>query len=104
MRYVLAVFNVILALGIIIWPAAVAAGIMSAAAPKALSHLLTNFLLISIIGYPVPVIVGNIMFWKDWQTKTNGKLCFYTLISASGYLLIVLVFILLVVFCEDKFC
>jgi len=103
MRYVLAAFNGILALGVIIWPMAAISGVMSFAAPGAGSNLLTNFFVLSVFCYPVPVIVGNIMFWKNWKIKTNGKLFFYTLISASGYATIVLVVILLEVFCRGKF-
>jgi hypothetical protein len=45
-------------------------------------------LLFALFTYPLPAIIGNLLFWKKIKTAPNLKLFLYTLVSGLGYLVI----------------
>jgi hypothetical protein len=82
-------------IGTLVWPLAAFSSMFLTDAPGTESSLIVEGLTLSLIGYPIPVIIGNIRFWgkdqlHDWQKRTlissSGYFCiFIFLLAASGF-------------------
>ena len=83
--FVLKFLNLIFVIGTLAWPLAAFSSMFLFDAPGTESSLIVKGLALSVIGYPIPVIIGNIRFWGKDQLRDLLKL---TLISSSGYICI----------------
>ncbi|GAA5144124.1 hypothetical protein [Thalassotalea piscium] len=87
--------NVHIALGILAWPFLAMMAMFLVAAPNSASNPLVIGLFFSMLGYPIPAIWGCILFFKN-RKKGNDKINMkYTLIGASGYIAMFVLFFLL---------
>ena len=103
MQIILIILNLIFALGVIAWPVGAFSSMFFFDAPGSMSNPLTIGLAISVLGYPVPAIFGNLAFWANRKHESTINLAKMTLLSSSGYLCILLFFWLLGSICNDKF-
>jgi hypothetical protein len=87
--------NIHFLLGILVWPFLSYMALMLMAAPGSTSNPIVIGLYISMLGYPIPAIIGNFLFFKN-RKKGNAKDNLrYTLIGASGYIAMIIFFFLL---------
>jgi hypothetical protein len=103
MRVVLIILNVLFALGLIAWPVALFSSMFFFDAPGSMSNILTIGFTLSVLGYPVPAILGNLAFWANRKKESLSNLMKMTLLSGSGYLSIVIFWYLLGSICDGKF-
>jgi len=64
---------------------------------------ITVALAIAMYLYPIPAIVGNILFWGAFRRKDGKKCLYYFLLSASGYLVIIGLIVALELMCDGRF-
>lgn len=103
MKLILIVLNLVFALGILAWPLAAFSSIFFFDAPGSSSNLITVALAISVLGYPIPTILGNVAFWINRKKESLAKLARMTALSGSGYVCILVCWLLLDFVCEGKF-
>jgi len=103
MKYFLAVINGFLALGIIAWPLAFIWIGFLFDAPGSSDSIITIAIAVSILSYPVPTILGIILFWQDWKSNNTVKLLMYTVVTSLGYLAIIISIMLLNLVCDGRF-
>ena len=103
MQILLIILNLIFGIGVIGWPVGAFSIIFFFDAPGSTSNVLTIGLAISVLGYPVPAILGNLMFWVNRKKESTLNLAKMTLLSSSGYLTIFLFWLLLDSVCNGKF-
>lgn len=87
--YVFEFINIVLALGVLAWPLFFIAGMFLLTARNAPDVPVLIMLLY--LAYPIPVIFGNMLFWKNRSTSSFTEHFMYTLLGASGYLVIILI-------------
>ena len=66
-------------------------------------NVFTIALATSFFLYPVPIILGNVLFWVNKKKADIKKLVTYTILSSSGPVFVVLFFMLLELACNGKF-
>ena len=93
MKLVFSVLNVISLLSILAWPFMFFGGIFMFDAPGSLGNPIYEMLFFLILVYPVSIILGNILFWKNKDKKTNEVLGSYTIISLLGPFAILVLFL-----------
>ena len=103
MKVVFDLLNGILALGILAWPLAFFSSLFFFDAPGSEDNAITIGLAISVVVYPLPTILGNILYWKKRALSSNIEKLIHTLIGATGYLVVVIFMVLLDVICEGRF-
>ncbi len=99
----LGLVNGLLALGTLVWPLAVFSTIFFFDAPGSSSNWITVALAISIATYPIPAVLGNVLFWANRKTSKPAALLLYTALSALGYIAIAAFVVLLDLVCAGKF-
>ena len=103
MQVLLIILNLIFGIGVIAWPVGAFSSMFFFDAAGSMSNPLTIGLAISVLGYPVPAIFGNLAFWINRKQETTINLLKMTLLSGSGYFFILLFFWLLGSICNGKF-
>ncbi|GAA5215251.1 hypothetical protein ACFSJ3_12085 [Corallincola platygyrae] len=103
MQIILCILNVVFAIGIFAWPLGAFSSIFFFDAPGSMSNPLTIGLAISVLGYPIPAIFGNLAFWANRKKENNLELIKMTLVSGIGYFCVLLSWGLLSLICNGKF-
>ncbi len=101
--YFYGLINGILVLGSVAWPFAAFSSIFLFDSSSSTSSPVTIALAISVLGYPIPAVFGNILFWKSRNTSSSMEKFKYTMVSSSGYIAIGLFVILLEFVCQGRF-
>ena len=86
MQIILIILNLIFGIGVIAWPIGAFSSIFFFDAPGSTSNFLTIGLAFSVLGYPVPAILGNLAFWANRKKESSLDLAKITFLSSSGYL------------------
>jgi hypothetical protein len=102
MQFILIILNLIFGLGVIAWPLGAFSSIFFFDAPGSTSNILVIGLAISVLGYPVPAILGNLAFWANRKKESVINLTKMTLLSSSGYLSVLIFWFLLGSICNGK--
>ncbi|WP_028109141.1 hypothetical protein, partial [Ferrimonas futtsuensis] len=103
MKNFLALVNVLAVTGLLAWPVGMYATIFMFDAPGSMSNPITILLALSTIFYPAPVIIGNMAFWANKANNSPYELSKMTMLSASGYLVIIISTVLLNVICAGMY-
>jgi len=72
-------------------------------APGSQRSAITGLLFAAFLIYPIPAIIGNVMFWRAFKEKSKRKSFLFFLLSASGYLAALCLLIALELVCDGKF-
>ena len=80
----LAAVNALAAATVVVWPALAFGAAFLFDAPDAASSPATVALALASVGYPLPVGLGNWLFWTGRRREGPRRLALYTAVSASG--------------------
>lgn len=94
--------NIISLVAVLPWPVLVMTSIFMFDAPGS-NNLVTMNLAITVLYYPLPAILGNVLYWKIRKTASREALWLVTAITVSGYVTIILFLVLLQVRCGGTF-
>lgn len=103
MNYILNIINALAGLGVLAWPLAMFASALFFDAPGSSENTILVVLAVSNWIYPIPAIAGNIKYWRNRGQASRARKIWYTALSASGYVVIVMCIVLLVVLCDGNF-
>ena len=103
MQLILCVLNIGFGIGILAWPIGAFSSIFFFDAPGSMENPFTIGLAISVLGYPIPAILGNLAFWANRNKESTFNLIKMTAVSSAGYLSILLFFCLLNLVCNGQF-
>ena len=103
MRLVLACVNVLLALTLLLWPILCLVTVFLFDAPGSDHNPITMALALAMLGYPAPILVGNVGFWRRFKQPGQSSLFKYTAIGLAGPAVLLFLVGALEVFCKGKF-
>ena len=103
MKLVLAIANILAGAGSLLWPIAFYVSIFSFDAPGSTENEATVLFVFALWTYPIPALIGNVLFWWNADRHRDKTLLAYTVISCSGYLTVAGSLIYLELFCDGKF-
>ena len=84
MHRLLATINVLLAISLIAWPLALFFAIFLFDSPASRGDPILLVFATTILAYPAPIVLGNIMFWSKRKTATSSTLRNWTLVSCAS--------------------
>jgi hypothetical protein len=93
-RALLAIVNVSLLLTLLGWPVVAVFSPMLFAAKSELGPFDIAFV-VAVVGYPLPIVIGNIGFWKHYRNDKKSELIRYSLVSVCSPVFAALCFITL---------
>ena len=96
-KIVLALFNLLALLGIILYPGLQLTFAMANDSQQ-LSAALHWFLFMVATTYPIPVFLGNGLFWFKLKSASARQLWLYTAISMSFYICLIAPFLFINIF------
>ena len=106
MKLLFGVIHGIFALGVMVWPVMLYLvlffGIFLFDAPGTENNKLLYAFVISLVAYPMPVVVGSLLYWMKVAHSTTLQKTLYTAIAGSGYVAIGVLLVLLEVVCFGK--
>ncbi len=94
--------NLLAAATLLLWPVGLFLLLFLFDAPGSETSFWTQAVAASILLYPVPVVLGNVLFWRQRKRTTPGRLGLYTLVTLCGPGLVALAFLALELFCEGR--
>ena len=103
MKKVLLVLNVLLPLSLLAWPIALFLSIFMFDAPGSESNWITLLLAYAIWTYPIGILVGSILYWRNRTVSSISILMFYTMVSLAPPSLVFTFSTLLVIICDGQF-
>lgn len=103
MRPVLSTINLLLATTLLIWPVGLFMVLFMYDAPASASSAVTDALALSIVAYPVPVVIGNLAYWLRRKRETVERLRLYTAVTLSGPVLVLVAYLALEFVCGGEF-
>ena len=103
MNRLLSIINLLLAATLLAWPLGLFMVLFMFDAPGSASSVVTDALAWSIVAYPVPVVIGNIAYWVRRKEKTVEQLRFYTAVTLSGPVLVLVAYLALHFLCDGTF-
>ena len=102
MKIIMSVLNILFLLGTLIWPLIILGRTKLFETFGSMESITILILLFALFTYPLPAIIGNLLFWKKKKIDPKLKLFLYTVISGLGYLVITGIFIYIEYFCNGK--
>ncbi|WP_223669067.1 hypothetical protein [Kangiella shandongensis] len=93
----------LLGASLLLWPIGLVLMFFMFDAPGSESSTLTLFLAATILFYPIPVVYGAVMAWKNRTSSAPSVIARYTAIAMSGPLLLFFAILLLDVICGGQF-
>lgn len=106
MKLLFGVIHGIFALGVLVWPGMLYLvlffGIFLFDAPGSENNTLLKAFVISLIAYPIPVVVGSLLYWIKAAHSSTLQKTLHTAIAGSGYAAIGVLLVLLEVVCFGK--
>lgn len=103
MRPLLAAVNVLVAVSVLAWPLGLFMLLFVHDAPGSESNRWLDALAVAVLLYPVPVVVGNVLFWRRRKREPVGQLVRYTLLTTCGPGLLLLAILALQLACDGRF-
>lgn len=92
-KIILYIINIGILVTLIIWPFLVFLSAFIFDEPGSEQSIILNCLFYSILLYPVSIILGNVLFWKNLKKVMLAKLTWYTSINFINPLILVTIFI-----------
>ena len=103
MRPLLTILNTLLLISLLAWPMVLLMSPMLFDAPGSESNPITIAIATAIYAYPLPIIVGNILFWRRRKSSELSILTVYSAISLLSPVTLLLLFVSLALFCNGQF-
>lgn len=103
MKGSLAAINLLLGATVLAWPLGLFMTAFLFDAPGSTASVLTWALALSILLYPMPVLAGNVLFWRQRTRASVKRLTAYTALTLSGPLLIPVAYLALDLVCDGRF-
>ncbi|EIF51674.1 hypothetical protein [Sulfurovum sp. AR] len=103
MKAILYLLNIMLVLLVVAWPLGIFLSIFMFDAPVSGSNFITLGLAYSLWLYPLTVLYGSYLFFRNQKLATNLVLAKYTLISFVGPCCVLVFSIMLEIICNGKF-
>ncbi len=106
MKLLFGVINGIFALGVLLWPVMLFLvlffGIFLFDAPGSENNVLLKAFVISLLAYPIPVVVGSLLYWVKAAHSSTLQKTLHTAVTGSGYIAIAVLLVILEVVCFGK--
>lgn len=94
--------NLLLLVGVLIWPIMIFGMILILNAPEAERKFINLLFMIAYFVYPMPVLIGNFKFWKNYKKNDMTNMTAATKISLISPLLLAIPLALSGLFCDFK--
>jgi hypothetical protein len=101
MKPILGLVNIVLALSLFVWPIGLFLSLFTGDSPDSTSSVFVHLFLLTIWTYPIPIIAGQIRFWKK-EADGDVILLKGTFIGLSYPILWVIMLSVNSLFCKGK--